>query len=174
MVIQTIKPVNPVDNQASIIKNNSVFLYGASDVSAGITLGGSGTLHEVTNNLIVFGAGSAAGKYCFGGLLAASAYATWDNNICANHQGWSSAYATKAAFSAARSGHDTNGQDIATTAGAGLVAVPSSGNNWSMQIATGSPAKNAGHTTHKARLAIDGYPAVGARDIGAFEFGSNP
>ena len=158
------------DNARVKIRNNSIYIHGVNDVTAGITLNGSGTGHEIVSNLIVFGPGGAGGAgTCFGTPLSAASYAAWNNNLCYGAAGWTPSYTTRALFNSA------TGLDAASLSSNPLLAaVPSSGNGYSMQIQTGSPAKDAGHATASAQLAIDGFPPISTRDIGAYEFGSNP
>lgn len=167
--MQTAGGTPVTNNQAVRVRNNSLYMYGGTGVGVtGIDLGGSGTLHEIENNLIYFGSGGGT-RQCFGFGLAAAAYATWNNNLGFNSTVWATGYATKALFTATNTSFDT----ASLTTDPVLVALPAAGNSYSMQF-TGSPAKNAGHATKFARLSINNYTAVGVRDIGAYEFGSNP
>jgi len=164
-------PIPPAgSNNKLTVRNNSVFIQQATDTTTGIGVGGQGSGHIVVSNMVLYGSGGPGPfGYCFAADLSAGSY-TWDNNLCYNFAGWTSAYATKAAFSAARSGADANG----VSGDPVLVATPASGNGFSMQIQTSSPAKNAGNSTLSAPRALYSYPKIGVRDIGAYEFGSNP
>lgn len=80
-------------------------------------------------------------------------------------------YATKANFTSAF-GFDAN--SLTTDPQLFTDADPSLANGWTMKLKSTSPARNAGHSTKSSPLALGGYPKVGPRDIGAYEYGSNP
>lgn len=166
----------------SAIRNNSVYFAYGPAVTRCITYGegdpsnSAGTGLQNTNNLCFFSSAVASTHECYFlgdrviGNFTASAFT---NNLCF-HQGgngrWSSAYATLAAARIA--GFDTGPANLDTDPA--LTVVPTLANGWSMKVNSGSLAINNGNATYKAPNAIKGYPAVGGRDIGAFEFGSNP
>lgn len=164
-----------ITNSTNTIQANSIFIEGATDTTAGIRFNGGGTGHVVINNLIRYGAtGPGSFGYCYETDIASSGFATWDYNLCYNAVRWSVTYANKAAWTSARSPQETNSLSSDPL----LVATPASGNNYSMQIQSGSPAKNAASTgcatvTSACRLSIDGYVRT-TSDIGAWEQGVNP
>jgi hypothetical protein len=159
-----------VPNFKNVYRNNSLWFANSdgSNPLYGLQINGVGSgQHVVSNNLIVF-AGASGGKQCFATDIANTGFTAWDNNLCFGFNTWANG-SSLASWQSSRS------QDAASlSSNPNLVATPSYANNGSMKVQSGSPAINAGNTTFKSRLAIDGYPAVGARDIGAFEFGSNP
>lgn len=168
---------NDADTGATI-RNNSVYLFwGPSDTNAinvGEYASGPGTNLTIASNLIYFGSGVNSSHSCFDiGDRVIGNFTAFVSNLCYHAGGngrWSTAYANLAAARAA--GFDNGAANLDQDPN--LAATPSSGNGWAIKVNSGSLAINNADTTYKSRLAIDGYPAVGARDIGAYEFGSNP
>lgn len=161
-------------NQAITIRNNSCYMNSSSAVASnqkGIYLPNVGTNHVVTNNLILFGPNSPTNSACYAlNSMPLASFTAFDNNLC-----WSAATATVvysdtagATWAGRTSGFDTNGVNADPL----LSATPASGNGYSMAVQAGSPAVNAGHTTHKSRLSFGNKVPVGGRDIGAYDFGA--
>jgi parallel beta-helix repeat protein len=148
---------------ALTVRNNSVYFAKSNDASRGVVVNDQGTNHVIASNLTYFGAGSAAGAACLESNLATGAFSGWNNNLCYGGS-WSSKYATRAAFTSA-TGFDANGVE----ADPKFAAVPSLSNNFSLALAAGSPAINAGSTSLSStidRLSL----TRSAPDIGAFEY----
>jgi hypothetical protein len=167
------------DNDTGVtIRNNSMYLFWSPNDANGINIGeyseSAGTNLTISNNLIYFGTGVNSNHTCFDiGDRVIGNFTAFVSNLCyhANGNGrWSTAYASLTAARAAGFDAGATGLDGNPT----LTATPSAANGWSMKVNSGSPAINNGNATYKARNAIKGYPALGARDIGAYEFGSNP
>ena len=155
-----------------LIRNNSLRLArGMDGDSVGIRIRDTWTGARVVGNLCYQDSSAF-----FSDNMTIGSYAEWDYNLYYKASG-SGEYANFAATLAAGQalGYDTHG----VSANPQLVALPTAGNGYSMQIQTSSPAKNACGATSTlqsgcARLAIKGFPAFGTRDMGAWEFGSNP
>jgi hypothetical protein len=135
------------------VLNNSLYFNDASSNPVAINVAGNhgaGTGVTVRNNLIRFAAGAGI-KSCFNaGSL--SNFTDFSRNSCSNVSGgtfrWSSTYSTLA--NAQSAGFDANGSNADPL----LVATPASGNSWSMQVQSGSPARGAG--TGCPRLSFTG------------------
>lgn len=158
------------------IRNNTIYIKQGIASAAAINFGEfsltAGSNIKVTNNLTYIGSSVSSTHSCnVLGTLSISNFTVFDYNLC-HHQGgtgrWgrstdTNSYANLAAAQAA--GFDTHGLSsdplFATT--------PSIVNKWSCALQSGSPAVDAGSTTYKAPLGIDGKPPVNARDIGACE-----
>ena len=147
------------------IRNNSIY-FGPGARGVGIVLrDGSGSGNRVVSNLVHFVAGAAEGHKCFEHTALAN-FTVFDNNLCYRGGGggtWSNTYATLGAAQAA--GFDVSG----SSSDPRLAAAPTSGNNWSRALQSGSPAINAGHPTLSAsidRLSV----ARSTPDIGAHEY----
>lgn len=159
-----------------IVRNNSIYLSSATANSIGIINECEGTGHIFVNNLVYMGASSSASASCFStGAKTETAYATWDRNLCFRSGGvptWVKVNGSAKSLAQAQAlGLDTNGISSDPL----FVATPSSGNGWSLDIQTGSPAKNAGNTTYKSRGTRDGKVRTSADsspDIGSFEYGA--
>lgn len=159
--------VGALNTSTNTIRNNSA--YYASGTSGNAirfdnTSYGTGAGHIVANNLINIALGSTAGCWTVNGKPA-SDFTAWNYNICYN-AGSGSSGGSNTPF--------TGAQANGITASPNLRNVPSSGNSWDMCVNAGSNAINAGTATYASRLAYKGYKPVGARDIGACEYGSNP
>ena len=150
-----------------MVRNNSCYFTNSSS-STGITAGLSiSSSVGVTGNLIYSAAGTIQ---CFAQMTALSNYYTFDRNLCYRAAGsgnYSNVYTTLANAQAA--GFDTNGLNSDPL----LVAAPSSGNNYSMDIQSGSPAKNAGSTTYSAVRDFRYRLRDASPDIGAYEYGAS-
>ena len=136
---------------ALTVRNNSIYFAKTSDTSRGVMVNDQGTNHTVVSNLVFFGAGSI-GAACFESNLATSAFTAWGNNLCFG-----------AGFGKSGIG------DV--SADPKFAATPTLANNFSMALASGSPAINAGNPTLSAakdRLSV----LRSVPDIGAFEWGS--
>lgn len=159
-------PTSPAyTGTAFTARNNSVYFARSTDTSRGVVVNDQGTNHIIASNLTFFGANSV-GAACLESNLATGAFSGWNNNLCYGG-GWTPQYATRAAFTAA-TGLDANG----VSADPKLAAVPSLANNFSMALASGSPAINAGSTLLSSvldRLSL----SRSAPDIGAFEFAAS-
>ena len=148
------------------MRNNSVYFAKSNDASRGVVVNDQGSNHVIASNLIYFGAGSQAGAACMESNLSTGAFSGWDNNLCYGTS-WTSQYATRAAFTSA-TGFDANG----VSADPKFAAVPSLSNNFSLALASGSPAINTGSTSLSS--AIDRLSlSRSAPDIGAFEFAAS-
>lgn len=168
-------PEDDADTGA-IIRNNSVYLFWAPTDSNGINVGeypsGSGSDLVIASNLIFFGSGVNSNHACFElGSRVLANFTAFVSNLCYHLNGngrWSTAYAALANAQAA--GFDAGG----SAADPLIAATPSSGNGWAVKVSSGSPAINGANATYRSRSAIKGYPALSGRDMGAYEFGSNP
>lgn len=150
---------------AFTFRNNSAFFgSGTSGSAVSFNASGTGTANVVTNNLVYIASGSSAGCWSIGAKSSAD-FTIWDYNLC-DQNGSGSAGGINTPFTGAQATGSTSDPLLRTN--------PPVTPAWDMAVQTGSPAINTGNTTYKSRLAIKGYPAVGARDIGAYEFGSNP
>lgn len=169
-------------NTGAVIRNNSIYIAAGPTDTYAIDIGeygiaAAGTSMVIANNLIYFGAAVNSAHACFNiGNRTSSNFITggFDNNLCYHAGGtgsWSGGlgtfYSNLAAAQAA--GFDTHG----SAANPNLVATPTTP-NWSMAVQAGSPAINNATLISQARLAFQGYKAIANRDIGAYEFGSNP
>lgn len=140
------------DNGAKII-NNSAYFTTPSNNKTCINMNvnsGPGTGVTVRGNLCRFDTGSVV-KTCFTHPVLAS-FTDFSRNSCSNASGgtfqWSTSYSTLA--NAQSAGFDANGQNSDPL----LVAAPTSGNSWSMQLQSGSPARAA--STSCPRLSYTG------------------
>ena len=179
----TVPPGGITDNNKITLRNNSIYLLGATGAGGAlIDFGGTGTGHVVTNNLLMFGAsGPGTVGNCFAQGMATASYATWNNNLCFNAYRWVSGYGTTLATSLtafnAATGFDAN----SLTSSPLLVAAPTSGNNWSMAIQATSPAIAAGNTGATVKAPRDyttcarpSPPAIGAYEYFASACGTKP
>jgi parallel beta-helix repeat protein len=157
-------PTSPTyTGTALTVRNNSVYFARSNDASRGVVVNDQGTNHIIASNITYFGSGSAAGAACMESNLSTGAFSGWNNNLCYGGS-WTSQYATRAAFTSA-TGFDANG----VSADPKFAAAPSLANNFSLALASGSPAINAGSTLLSStldRLSL----TRSAPDIGAFEF----
>lgn len=161
-----------IANSQNTYRNNSIYFANSNstDTCFGLDISGIGSGgHVVAGNMVVYG-GAGTFKSFADTDIAASGFTAWNNNLGFGQTTWGNGFATPAAWAASRSGQD--GSSI--SGNPSLVATPSAANNANMRVQSGSPAIDAGNATYKSPKAIDGYPPVGARDIGAYEFGSNP
>jgi hypothetical protein len=136
---------------ALTVRNNSVYLAKTNDTSRGVVVNDQGTNHTVVSNLVFFGTGSVAAA-CFESNLGTAAFTAWGNNLCFG-----------APFGKGGAG------DV--SADPKFAATPALANNYSMALASGSPAINAGNLTlssTKDRLSV----SRNTPDIGAFEWTS--
>ncbi len=160
------------------IRNNTIYIAGYSPgyPSRGIrhlvgASSGGGTGHTITNNIIVFGGSSAGTQYCFDvGTPAPGDFAAINNNLCygipaVTNLLWAQAQTLAQAQAL---GFST----VHSTADPLFVSLPTAANGWQMSIQSGSPAKNAGSATYKARLGYGNAVPTDARDIGAYEYGT--
>lgn len=162
------------------IRNNSIYFATTPAYSEGISLTyqhssaypllTAGTNVKVVSNLIWFGSGSNNHR-CFDttGMVIGD-FTAFANNLCYHAGGngrWSYAYASLGAAQTA--GFDAGGM----SADPQLLAVPASGNNWSMALQLGSPAINAGNATHSAPNDRAGVGRC-TPDIGAHEYTCSP
>ena len=161
-----IAPTTPTyTGTALTVRNNSVYFAKTNDTSRGVVVNDQGTNHVVASNLVYFGSGSVAAA-CFDSNLAAGSFTGWNNNLCFGGN-WTGQYATRAAFTSA-TGFDANG----VSADPKLAATPALANNFSMALASTSPAINVGSTTMSSsidRLSVQ----RSAPDIGAFEYAAS-
>lgn len=154
-----------------IVRNNSCYYFpgtggtaitytNVSELDGGTS---TGTGNIVNGNLVYIAGGSAA---CWfnPGKLAADFF--FDTNLC-RQLGSGAGYQTNTPTAPANNPNGLNTNPL-------LRNTPASGNNWDMQITATSPAIGAATQATAAKTAIHGYPKVGNRDIGAYEFGSNP
>lgn len=163
-------PSAPFNQTGVVIRNNSTFVlngdnaYGVNTVNLD-----AGTGNVVANNLAVFGSSSGAkyGAY----QEAIGAYSFYDYNWYYSAGGgtftWSPTISTLANAQAA--GYDVSGGVFGTNPL--LVANPTSGNGYSMQLQSGSPAVGTGTNTHCARTTKDGKIRTGTCTPGAFQPG---
>lgn len=159
----------------AIIRNNGSYLAWAPADSNCINVGeysaGSGTNIQITSNLCYFGTGVNSNHACFDlGDRVIGNFTAFTSNACyhANGNGrWSTTYATLANARAA--GFDLGAANLDQDPL--FVALPASGNSWSFRLQSSSPLVNNADTTYKATSSSDGYPALGARDIGPREYG---
>lgn len=160
-------------NARIAVRNNSIYMdcyAGSGGEIRAIDVPFEGTGHVVTNNLIYIGPNASpnVARTCF--TLATNTLANFTafaNNLCYYASGtptWSNLYSTLANAQAA--GWDTG----SLNANPLLAATPAVGNSYSMAVSVGSPAINAGNTTHKSRLAVGRTVPIGARDIGAHDY----
>jgi hypothetical protein len=119
-----------------------------------------GTGNVVANNLLYKTTGSTATCWTINASTSAN-FTAWDYNLC---------YQGSGGINTPYTGAQAHG----ITSDPLLRNTPSVDNGYDMQITSGSPAKDAATATYASRLAIHGYPKNGARDIGAYEYGSNP
>lgn len=161
-------------NQHIAIRNNSIYMdcTGSGGIRA-IDTKNVGTEHSLTNNLMVFGPNTAdrTSRTCFNRdtTNSPSNFLATGNNICYSAGGaltWSNLHSTLSAAQAA--GWDA-GSMVADPL---FVATPSAANDYSLAVQSGSPAVNAGNQTHKSRLSAGRKFPIGARDIGAFDYGA--
>lgn len=158
------------------IRNNTIYMASTAapngaDGSYLIDLGGCGTTHIIVSNLLIFGTAVSADA-CLNTPLAFSSFSAWNNNLCyQNGASWFPGRSTKTAFTTFSGlGFDANSVAGNPT----LVFTPALSNLYSMRVQSGSPVIDTGNSTLSARLAYQNYPPVSIRDIGAYEFGSNP
>lgn len=160
------------------IRNNS--FYFNSNAARAIVLPDEGSGHEVANNLIVFGSATTNPHSCFSlGSRTYADFTYFDRNLCYYTPGsggfYSSAYATLALARVncpsgpGNARFDCNG----LSGNPNLISLPTSA-PWAMNVQSDSIAINAGSDIYGSRLSIKGYPKLGIRDIGAYEFGRNP
>lgn len=151
-------------NARNAFVNNSIYLNGAFGPTKAIRVSSSGTGHIVVGNLIKFVGGSGGNRNCFDTDLLASAFATWNNNLCFGHDNWATGFASKTSFTSGFGGFDNNG----VSADPLLVANPALVNGFSMDLQSSSPAKNAGLAVRAInRLSISGAVRSGI-NIGAW------
>jgi hypothetical protein len=136
---------NDVQDNAGIIRNNSIYLVRNATTSEGIRAI-AGTSLQVVSNLVYFGPENSAYRYCFR-HNDRSTFLAFDNNLC-YHAGsggmWSLTYSL---LSGARAG----GFDLSGVSADPLfVTVPSAANGWNEQLQAGSPARAAGHPTRSS------------------------
>jgi hypothetical protein len=147
-----VAPVTPTYvGTALTVRNNSVYFAKTNDTSRGVVVNDQGTNHIVVSNLVYFGAGSVAAA-CFDTNLGTAAFTAWGNNLCFG-----------AGFGKSGTGDVSADPKLAST--------PTLANNFSMALASGSPAINAGNLTlssTKDRLSV----SRSTPDIGAFEWNS--
>jgi hypothetical protein len=166
-----------ITNTAVTIRNNSIYLTAGSNISAGIRVEMYGTGYRVLSNLVVYDSSTPnSGHACY--IQQDISYFTvWDYNLCYDASGnykYSRTYQPTNAdkyltlATAQAAGFDVHGSQANPL----LVATPASGNSYSMAVGSGSPVINAGHPTLSSRLAFQGRVPSGARDIGAFDYGS--
>jgi len=138
------------------IRNNSIYIAGATAHTSGILSADDGNGHSVVSNLIVMDAASSDKASCFATQQhALSRYAAFGHNLCFRAGGanrWSDKHKSLAAA-------QSDGWDIGSlTADPQLLAVPSAANDWWIAVSPTSP-------THKAA-----HPRLSVRtDIGAFD-----
>ena len=163
---------NDLANGKATVRNNSIYVNGGSIDVVAVRMGNALTGGEVTSNMVYFTGSVSSGAACFDtGGKASSAFTNWSNNLCYRNGGavnWMDGYATLAAAQAV--GFDANSLNTDPTL---VYAPPATGNNWSMAVQAGSPAINAGHPTKSSRRAIYSAVPVGARDIGAHDYGAS-
>lgn len=163
------------NNSNVTIRGNSVYIANVNDVSAGITLSGTSmTGGIVGGNLIVYGSAGANGG-CYGDISSTGSYSAWNYNLCYNAAKWNPTYANRSAFNSA-TGFDANSLSSDPS-----VTVPSSGNNYSMAIPSGSTARGAGSSSSNLSPPKDittctrnSPPAIGAYDYYASACGTKP
>lgn len=149
------------------IRNNTVYHTQQSLGMSGIRIT-EGSGHSVTNNVVALMGTSNSDNSCFEVRPLAS-YVAHDYNLCYLATGTirhSQSYASLAAAQAA--GFDTH----SLVANPLFAATPTSGNNWSLAVQSGSPARNAGANSLKSRTTRDGFLRDNSPDIGAYEFGA--
>lgn len=163
-------------NLSNTFQANSIFIEGVTDTSAALRFNGGGTGHTVLNNLLMYGAtGPGSFGYCYETDLAASAFTTWDYNLCYNAVRWSVTYANRAAWNTGRSPQEANSlstNPLPVTTPSSANCATSGAPTCSMALQGGSPAKSAASTacattTSACRLAIKGATRV-THDIGAY------
>lgn len=122
-----------------VIRNNSIYMSAASLSSYGISHTETGSGHTVSGNLIYFGSGVSSSAKCFVTTGKARAnFTSWDDNVCYRVGGanvWSEQFSTLAAAQAASPAWDVNG----SVADPGIAAVPSSTNDWLINLTTRIP-----------------------------------
>ena len=138
------------------IRNNSIYLAGATAHTSGILSADDGNGHSVVSNLIVMDAASSDKASCFvTHQHALSRYAAFGHNLCFRAGGanrWSDKHKSLAAA-------QSDGWDLGSLAvDPQLLAVPSAANDWWIGVSPTSP-------THKAA-----HPRLSVRtDVGAFD-----
>jgi hypothetical protein len=160
--------IDEVDIGARIIHNSCYHSTPNSGAVAINTNGGAGlgSSAQVVGNLIYMASGTGS-QYCFSpGSLAV--YTAFNWNLCYGADAWSSVYANLAAAQAA--GFDVNGLNSDPL----LAATPASGNDYSMAVQSGSPARSAASNTYKPRYDTLGCRRDSTPDIGAYEYGGTP
>lgn len=156
-----------------IVRNNSIYFAKASQWSQGVSVAtnngsSAGNNLQVVSNLVYFGSGSSSSHSCFDTSgISIGNFTAFNNNLCFHAGGngtYSPSYSTLTAARAA--GFDTAG----LSSDPKLAVVPSSSNNWSMALTSGSPAINAGHSSLSSTLDKLLSATRSAPDIGAFEY----
>ena len=152
-----------------IIRNNTCYFPAVTSVSSCVNVS-AGATHTLTNNLVYFGASAAATVRCFG-MTALSNFTVKDYNHCYFASGsgnYTDDYATLGLAQAAGMGaNDTTGDPL-------FAATPSSGNNWSLAVNSGSPVRSAGNNSSKSTRDVLYCRRDSTPDIGAHEYGGTP
>jgi hypothetical protein len=150
-------------NNGNIIRNNTIWFSSVlTGTGTGISLGGEGTGHVVSNNTIS-SAQTAGSVSCYKYPLTLSSYTFINNNHCYSSVAntWE---ATRGSLSAWRT---TSGFDSASITGAPNFVNASSSTGYDFKPNTGSPLIGAGSSVYKSAMDILGttrptQPAVGA------------
>lgn len=162
-----------IPNSGNYYRNNSIYIADSDNNDCyGLQINsvGSGG-HVVSGNLVVYGSSAShSSRNIVGTNISVSGFVFWNNNLGYNGTTWGNGFANPAAWAASRSGQD----NASLTSNPNLVSTPTYANNGTFKVQSGSPAINAGNTSYKSRLAFAGYAVTTSRDIGAYEFGSNP
>lgn len=149
------------------IRNNSV--YGYNGVGINCAPSGSPTGQTCSNNLIYFW-GSTGTRSCFA-HTAKSTYTEFNGNLCYGATRFSSTYTTLGTENddcpSGTASFDCTGLRVDPL----FVATPAAGNDWSLQLQSGSPALGGGASAGCARLTKDGKVRTGTCTPGAFQPG---
>jgi hypothetical protein len=156
----------------NLVRNNTCYLSlnnsAPSTVNTSCFYAGTVGLGQMTlvNNICYMANGGTAAMvgYNLNSQSRASLFSLTDYNIIFNASGsvtWDNG--GNSTPSAAGETHSAVTNPL-------FVATPSSGNSYSVQIQSGSPAVNAGHPTKGSRSTFGRYAPVSTRDIGADEY----
>lgn len=168
-----------LDKQLTI-RNNSIYIAGASANNRGIVVQSPSADHQVVSNLIFFAADTSSSAACFSlkGLVASN-FRVFDHNLCYSDRpdhlvAYSQAHATLELAQA--SGFDVNGKSSNP-----LIQVPNEANGFSLALSSPlSPARNGGHPTLSTRLGHrgaknpDAVPVIGANPFNSTVVSPSP
>jgi hypothetical protein len=158
---------NTLNNNLTV-RNNTVYLKNPSYGSVGVRISRDGVNHSVASNLIFFGNSSTTATSCFDTSgLSASAFATFDYNLCY--------------FSGTTGKWDATRGSLANQRAAGLDAHSQTGNPmlttpvapaFAIAMALNSPAVRTGHPSSSSKFSHGGLRRDATPDIGAFQNGA--